>query len=54
MRIGDRVFWAVIIFIFIGLAWLKVLERYVSIWGALIVGGAAAIAFIKYGPGTRR
>lgn len=42
-EIFDRLFWSVIIFIFVGLLWLKFLDPVVGVWPgvpvAVLVGG---------------
>lgn len=42
MSMGDRIFWGIVIFIFICLFWLKCLERFLPMWFGAIV---AMIAF---------
>lgn len=46
---GERFFWWLYLMIGIGFFWLRYLERYVSIWGALIVSLALLPVSLKYG-----
>jgi len=47
--IVDRVFLSVIIFIAIGLLWLRFLEEYLSIWYSVIVSLIVGIIIVKWG-----
>ena len=52
MELGDRIFWGVILFVFICLFWLKYLERHMSIWVGAGIGAVALIAVVlRAGPG---
>lgn len=37
MGIGDKITWAYRSLILIGLVWLRFIEKYIPVWGALVV-----------------
>ena len=37
MGIGDKITWAYRSLIMIGLVWMRFIEKYIPVWGALIV-----------------
>lgn len=37
MSMGDRIFWGIVIFVFVCLFWLKYLERFLPMWFGAIV-----------------
>ena len=47
MGIGDKITWAYRSLILIGLVWLRFIEKYVPIWGALIVWLAVMVYIIR-------
>ena len=38
MLIGDRIFYAIVSFLFVFFLWVGILEHYLPLWGCLIVG----------------
>lgn len=50
MSTGDKITWAYRSLILIGLVWLRLLEKYLPIWGALVVW-AIVMFFILRRPG---
>ena len=50
MGFGDRLFWGIMLFIGINLFWLGVVEEYLSIWFAAVLGLVALVCAIKYLP----
>jgi hypothetical protein len=47
-EIWDRFWWSLMITIFIGLVWLKLLDPFIACWGVgtLVAGGAGLIYFV--------
>jgi hypothetical protein len=50
MSRGDWISWAVFAFIGFNLAWLGLVEKYVSQWVGAIIGLLISLAVFKYGP----
>jgi predicted small integral membrane protein len=46
---GDRFFVSLLIFFLISLLWLKFVEPFIPIYGALVLGLIIGFFFIKYG-----
>lgn len=46
MSRGDRIFWSIMLFIFVELMWLKLLDPIVGMAPALVVGIAVVGGFI--------
>lgn len=53
MEFGDRLFWAIMIFIGITLFWVGVLETFIPLWTGAILGAVAGVAFINFGPHSK-
>jgi predicted small integral membrane protein len=49
LSLGDRIFWSIALIIFIGVIWVKFIEKYITSWGALIVGLIVSALIMKYG-----
>lgn len=49
LSLGDRVFWSIATAIFIGIIWVKFIERYISAWWALVIGFIASVLIMRYG-----
>ena len=50
MVFGDKLFWGIMLFIGVNLFWLGVLEDYISLWFAPIVGTIGTLSVIKFIP----
>jgi hypothetical protein len=50
MVFGDKLFWGVMLFIGVNLFWLGVLEDYIPLWLAPIVGIIGTLSVIKFVP----
>lgn len=50
LTFGERVFWSIMILIFIVLVWLRFIEPYIPLWVAAVVGALEIFLFIRYGP----
>jgi len=48
ISVGSRIFWSMVLLIIIVLAWLKYVEEYVTLWGALVVWVIAAGIMNKF------
>ena len=53
MKLSDRITWAVLLWIFVNLIWLKFLETIIPQWVGAIVITAAAVALVAFGPRPR-
>ena len=51
--IPDRVTWAVMVWIFFNLLWLKFLENLVPVWVGTIIATALAVCLAVFSPGPR-
>jgi predicted small integral membrane protein len=51
MTWGNRLFWSIIVIIGIHLFWFRVMERFLPLWVATIIGVAFAVYYVGYGPG---
>ncbi len=50
LKLTDRITWAVLLWIFFNLLWLKFLERFVPMWAGALIATVAAAAFVLFGP----
>ncbi|MGA2478133.1 MAG: hypothetical protein ABSG63_05215 [Spirochaetia bacterium] len=50
LKLSDRITWAVLLWVFLNLIWLRFIEKFVPQWVAAIIFTAAAVAFILFGP----
>jgi hypothetical protein len=50
LKLSDRITWAVLLWIFLNLLWLRFIDRFVPLWVGTIVFTAAAAALIALGP----
>lgn len=50
MEFGDRLFWAIMIFLGVMFFWLGILEANIPLWIGAISGAVFGLAFVKYGP----
>jgi hypothetical protein len=55
MGIGDKITWAYRSLILIGLVWLRFIEKYIPVWGALIVWLAVMVYIVRVpGEGAKK
>ncbi|MCP4400770.1 MAG: hypothetical protein GY801_26145 [bacterium] len=50
MTVGNRVFWGIMLFLGAHFLWLGLIEEYLPLWVGTIVGVAALVWMIAYGP----
>jgi hypothetical protein len=50
LKLSDRITWAVLLWIFLNLLWLRFLENLIPLWVGTIILTAAAVAFVLFGP----
>ncbi len=50
MKLSDRITWAVLLWIFVNLLWLRFLEAFLPQWIGAIMITAAAVALVLFGP----
>jgi len=50
LKLSDRITWAVLLWIFFNLLWLKFLDPAVPMWVGTIIGTAAAVLFVLFWP----
>ena len=50
LKLSDRITWAVLIWIFFNLLWLKFLDALVPIWVGTIIATAVAVLFVIFWP----
>ena len=50
MKLSDRITWAVLVWIFLNLLWLRFLERALPQWLGALVATAVSAALIAYWP----
>ena len=50
MNTGDRAFWGVMLFVGVILVWLGGLEKIIPLWVGTIIGIAAFLILLIYGP----
>ena len=53
MKLSDRITWAVLLWIFLNLLWLRFLEAFIPQWVGAIIITAAAVALVAFGPRPR-
>jgi hypothetical protein len=53
MKLSDRITWAVLLWIFLNLLWLRFLEAVLPQWVGTIIFTAAALALVFFGPRPR-
>jgi hypothetical protein len=53
MKLSDRITWAVLMWIFLNLLWLRFLESIVPQWVGAILITAAAVSLVLFGPRPR-
>ncbi len=53
MKLSDRITWAVLLWIFVNLLWLKFLDSIIPQWVGAILITASAAAFVIFGPRPR-
>ena len=46
---GDRFFVSLLVFFFVSLMWLKFIEPFIPIYGALVLGIIVGVVIVKYG-----
>jgi hypothetical protein len=51
--IPDRVTWAVLIWIFFNLLWLKFVESYVPQWVGAVIGAIMVVVLAVFSPGPK-
>jgi len=49
LSLFDRIFWSIASMILIGMIWVKLIERYINAWGAVVVGLIVSALIMKYG-----
>jgi glycerol uptake facilitator-like aquaporin len=50
MKLSDRITWAVLLWIFVNLLWLRFLESIIPQWVGAILITAAVAALVVFGP----
>ena len=50
LKLSDRITWAVLLWIFVELLWLRFLDAFVPVWAGTILITAAAVAFVLFWP----
>jgi len=50
MKLSDRITWAVLVWIFINLLWLRFVEKAVSQFGGALLATLVAIAMVLFWP----
>jgi hypothetical protein len=53
MKLSDRITWAVLLWIFLNLLWLRFFEAILPQWIGAVIITAAAVAFVLFGPQPR-
>jgi hypothetical protein len=53
LKLSDRITWAVLLWIFLNLLWLRFLEAILSQWVGTVIFTAAAVALVLFGPRPR-
>lgn len=51
--IPERVTWAVLIWLFLNLLWLRFVETYVPQWAGAVIGTIIAVALAVFSPGPK-
>ena len=50
LKLSDRITWAVLLWVFLNLLWLRFIEKFIPQWVGAIILTAAAVAFVLFGP----
>lgn len=53
LKLSDRITWAVLLWIFLNLLWLRFLEKLIPQWVGAVLITAAAVVFVVFGPRPR-